>query len=231
MINIQMVNFKSSLRNIFSTLIFSLFLVQVPAQSLIEKAFVSMPNEYYLSLSKDMRKDMLLNYLMDTSSVKKNLFKGESSIEILDPAKDFIRIKNSNQGTLELKLLRANDSIIYIALNFTACAPVCDSHLSFYAANWQLLKQSLLKTPTTTDYLDLDIIKNEGLNPNEVALLFDFALIENHFIDNGNHVEMLLNCEKNMDPDNYSRLKKYLKGNKILYTWKNGLYEKTSCYW
>lgn len=222
---------QTILRNTSLILLLSLAGAQVNAQSLIERAFVSMPDEFYLSLSKGMRKEMVIDYIRDSSSVKKNIFKGESSIQTIDTLNSFIRIKNSEQGTVELKLLHTNDSVIVIALNFTACAPVCDSHLGFFAANWQLLKEPLITTPIINDFLDLDIIKKEGLEANSIAEKFDLTLIEYRFIQNGNDVEATLNCEKLMEAENYNRLKKYLKGNKLKYSWSKGMYEKTACYW
>lgn len=224
-----MKNSKAFLRHIL-LLAFCISSNLIFAQSLVERAFVSMPEEFYLSLSKDMRKDMIINYLRDTSSVKKNIFKGESAIKEIDTTNNYMRIKNSEQATVEIKLLHANDSVIYIAVNFTACAPVCDSHLGFFAANWQLLKEPLMKMATIQDFLDEEKIKKENLKLEEIADKFDMALISYKFIDNGEDVEAVLNSEKLMDSDNYKRLKPYLKGDKIKYTWKKNKYEKTACY-
>lgn len=200
------------------------------AQSLIEKAFVSMPDEYYLSLSKDTRKEMLAAYQKDTNYQAQNKFKGKSSIIAIDPENDYMAIKNSDQAFIELKLLHGKDSTINIAVNFTACGPLCDSHIGFFASNWQLLKAPLLPSPTILDFLDIDKIKKAGKDPNTIAEQFDIILIQSRFLNHTNNIESELNSDKLMDKEVAERLLPFLKGKKLLFTWKNGIYEKTACY-
>jgi hypothetical protein len=225
--NKQHRSIKTSLIGILLILICSV----TSAQSLIEKAFMNMPDEYYMSLSKDMRKEMLLNYLRDSISVQKNVFKGSSKIIKLDTTNSYIQIKNSDVATVEIKLLRKNDSIFYVAVNFTTCGSVCDSHIGFFGVNWQLLKSPLLPKITIADFLDLDKIKKDGKNADTVGSQFDLIFIQNSFINNENDIEVTLNTERYMDSDNWKRLKNYLKGTKLKYSWKNGIYEQTACYW
>lgn len=211
-------------------ILISAFSTLTSAESLIEKAFVKMPDEYYLSLSTDARREMVYNYKQDATSTQKNKFKGQSSILKLDSLHNFISIQNSSEGTVQMKLLPKNDTIAYIAVIFTACGPVCDSHVGFFAPNWQLLNFPLMPSVSIADFLDMDKIKNDRKDPNEIAEKFDIIFIQSTFVDDQNNIEVRLNTEKFMDKDNFDKLKQYLKGNTLLYTWKNGTFEKTTCY-
>ncbi|MDR3705013.1 MAG: DUF3256 family protein [Paludibacteraceae bacterium] len=217
-------------KSIFIFFLASILSSTMSAESLIEKAFIKMPDEYYLSLSSEMRRNMVNDYKKDSAATQKNRFKGQSSILKIDSLHSFISIQNSKNGKVDMKLLRKNDSIIYIAVVFTACAPVCDSHVGFFAANWQLLNFPLMPSVSIKDFLDMDKIKSEGKDPDAIAQRFDVTFMQSAFVKNEDNIEVSLNSEKFADKDNFEKIKPYLKGNKLLYTWKNGTFEKTSCY-
>ena len=80
------------------------------------------------------------------------------------------------------------------------------------------------------DFFDMDKIKSEGKDPDAIANDFDIIFLQSAFVKNENNIEVSLNSEKFADKDNFEKLKPYLKGNRLLYTWKNGTFEKTTCY-
>jgi len=217
-------------KSIFIFFLISILSSTISAESLIEKAFIRMPDEYYLSLSSEMRRNMVNDYKKDSTVTQQNKFKGQSSILKIDSVHGFISIQNSKNGRIDMKLLKKNDSIIYIAVIFTACGPVCDSHVGFFAANWQLLNFPLMPSVSIKDFFDMDKIKSEGKDPDAIANDFDIIFLQSAFVKNENNIEVSLNSEKFADKDNFEKLKPYLKGNRLLYTWKNGTFEKTTCY-
>ncbi len=208
-------------------IIFNILLIpflQLSARSLVEKAFVKMPDEYYLSLTTEMRSNMLDEYKKDTAYLQQNRFRGKSQILKLDSINDFISIQNSEKGKVDIKVLRDNtDFPIYIAVIFTACAPICDSHIGFYDAIWQFLPNSLLPTISINDFLDVDKIKNEGKKSEDIADQIGMAFVQYSFV--GNNIEIMLQAEKSLEADNYKRLKPYFKKEKLTFVWKNGGYE------
>jgi len=207
-------------------------LFSLSAQS-VEKAFVNMPDEYYLSLPTAQRKEMVKAYKKDTTAISKNRFRGQSSILLIDSINQFMSIQNTINSKVALKILKNGtpNASIYYALIFTACAPVCDSHIGFYNADWSFLKNSLLPKITILDFLDTDKIQADGKKVESVAEQFDIVFIQTHFVDNGSNIEATLNSEKFMDKDSFTRLRTYLKGDKILFTWENTTFKKTNCHW
>ncbi|MDR1680139.1 MAG: DUF3256 family protein [Prevotellaceae bacterium] len=203
----------------------------VEAQSPIEKMFVSMPDAYYLSLSSEMRNKMLSAYISDSTSTMKNRFRGESSIQLLDREQQLVVVKNSAQGTVEIKALQRNDSIVQIAVIFTACAPACDSHIGFFGSNWQILAHTLMPSPAITDFLNTEKILADGKQVNDIVERFDIIFLQATFAGQGNNIEVTLNSKKFLEKEQYEALKPYLKGSKLLYEWRNNAFEKSSCYW
>ncbi len=205
------------------TLLFSANLA-VDAQTLVERAFLSMPDEYYLSLSHKKRREMLDAFRTDTAAMVQNRFGGQSRILQLDEANNFLSVQNSKSGTVQLKVLTTNDSTAYVALVFTACAPVCDAHIGFYDSSWQLLRTSLLQAVSINDFLDEEKIKADGKNLQTVVEQFDIIFLQYDFI--GNDIQTKLNSKHFMEADNYKQLQPYLRSETVLFKWKNGKYAK-----
>lgn len=213
-------------------LLLSSFFANIVFSQNIEQAFTSMPDEYYLSLPSAQRKEMVKAFKTDTIHTRKNKFRGESSILVLDSLNHFMSIKNSENATVHLKILsNPLTTTSYYALIFTACAPVCDSHIGFYNNNWQFLQQSLLPKITINDFLDTVKIVTEGKQIEKIAEQFDLVFIETNFLENKNNIVATLNSGSYLDKDSYERLKKYLKGDKVLFTWENTIFKKSICYW
>ncbi len=209
------------------------------AQDIVD-AFISMPNEYYLSLPSAQREELVKAYNEaqthkgdSISTERKNKFRGKSSITLIDTVHQKISVKNSNNGKVDLKVLSSelSNDVKYYALIFTACAPICNSHIGFYNSNWKLLNFEIQSTTTIFDFLDIDKIKADNKDVKIIAEKFDIVFIEIQFVENENSIKTTLNSGNYLDKENYEKLKSYLKGDKILYTWKNDKYIIDKCYW
>lgn len=209
------------------------------AQNIVN-AFIQMPNEYYLSLPTNQRNE-LVNAFNDSvasnsdtiSAERKNRFRGNSSITEIDTINQFIAVKNSINGKVELKILpsQVTSGVSYFALIFTACAPICDSHIGFYDTNWHFIRNISLPKAKIIDFLDTDKIKADNKTTTEMAKKFDIIFIEIHFANKGNDIEAILNSAQFLDQENYEKIKPYLKGDKILYKWEKDAFVKNTCYW
>jgi hypothetical protein len=208
-----------------------LFPIYLQAQR-VEDAFVSMPDEYYLSLPTAQRKEMVRAFKQDSVHSRKNLFRGNSEITSIDSVNQYMSISNSPSARVELKVLPGKPGYpSYFALVFTACAKICDSNIGFYSTNWSFLKNSLLPKVSIYDFLDTEKIEADGKKTAEVAEQFDIVFLETRFVQNGNNIEVTLNSEKFLDKESYQLLKKYLKGNCLLFKWNFDIYVKDNCYW
>ncbi len=218
-------------KHIFFSVFFCAITTVSFAQSAVEKAFVSMPNEFYLSMGNENRANLIEDYKNDSTSKRKNRFMGTSHILQLSPENNFMAIQNSQSGKVELKVLEKNDTAKFYALIFTVCGPICDSHVGFYGSGWNLLEKSLMPSPNIKDYLDLAKINADKENTDSIAKKFDITFIQSSFLNQSSDIECTLNSWKFLDEKNFERIKKYLKGDKILYKWNNGFYRKGDCYW
>ncbi len=183
-----------------------------------------MPDAYYLTLTQNMRSKLLEAYKTDNNATQKNRFKGQSSINCIDSINDFLSVQNSPNGKADFKILREQNIPAYLVVIFTVCAPLCDSHIGFYNAEWQLLPNSLLPNISITDFLDLDKIKSEEKTADEIAESIGMTFYQYTFVDNGNDISIRLQADKSLEAENYSRLKPYLKTEKLLFKWNNGIY-------
>lgn len=216
---------------IISFIVFSLSLM-LSAQQVVD-AFTSMKDEYYLSLPSAQRKEMVNAYYTDSVTARKNKFRGVSSITVIDTINQFISVQNSKNARVDLKVLQSQitNSVYYYALVFTACAPICDSYIGFYDTNWAFIKGTFMPKVKITNFFDTEKIIADGKTVSSIAEHFDIVFVELRFLDNGNNIEAVLNSGKYLDKENYTKLKKYLKGDKILYDWKNDTFVINKCYW
>lgn len=187
--------------------------------SMVEKAFISMPNEFYLLLTKEKRTLLLTEYKSDTAVAVKNLFGGYSQLNTVDSVANFISVRDTKQSQLDFKVVQKNDSTFYMVLIFTTCAPVCDSYVNFFDSKWNLLQKSLLAPVTIVDFLDVEKIKEDGLTEAIVSERFGAAFIKMEFEKGTDTLLVSLQSEKFMDKENYDRLKKYLINETLTYIW------------
>lgn len=224
------------MRNIKTFLILLGLYVMVPiaAQtqlSPVERAFIAMPDEYHLPLSTNGRKSLLSTYYADTTSSYRNRFGGQSKITFIDAKRHFLRVKNSDEGIVELQLLTKNDSVDAIALAFTTCAPLCDSHIGFFAPDWTLLSYPLTPNINVDCYIDLDAIKKANKTKTEIADQVDLAFLQSTFHTTDNQLQITLHLQKSVEEDTYKRLRPFFKGNQLHLKWNGDKYVITACDW
>jgi uncharacterized protein YxeA len=200
------------------------FSTSIFASSPIEKAFVAMPDAYYLTLTQNMRSKLLEASKNDNNATLKNRFRGESSINCIDSINDFLSVQNSPNGKADFKILREQNIPTYLVVIFTACAPLCDSHIGFYNAEWDFLPNSLLPDISIKNFLDVDKIKSDGKTTDEITQAIGMTFYQYAFVDNGNDISISLQVDKSLESDNYARIKAYLKTEKLLFKWVNGVY-------
>lgn len=206
------------------------FVQNVAAQSLsleqisktvsnVEKAFVTMPDDFYLNLTQEMRVLMVDRMRKGEEPKVKNKFGGESRIDSIDQQNSWIRIKNSENGVVEIKVLEREGRPAAIFLIFTACAPACSSHTGVFTLDWRLMPAPLFSTISLTDFLDFDKIKADGKNTDYVTSLVDLQLVEFSFADDHKTLKAKLNSEKELSQEDIEKVKPYIKTRQITFVW------------
>ena len=186
----------------------------------VEKAFVSMPDNYYMTLTQDMRIIMLNRMRNGEDPVVMNKFRGESRIDTLDQKNGWIKIKNSESGYVEIKMLNdQNGKVSNIFLIATACGPNCSSHAGVFTLDWRLLPQSVVPSITVNDFLDMDKMRQDGTT-DRVKAIMGLHLLQLTFEgEDHNVMRAIFNSEKELDEESMKIVKPYIVTNSIDYTW------------
>lgn len=119
-------------------LLFSLFIFfaadsYLSAQSM-RALFVSMPDSIMPLLTKNNREDCIDFIDAGMQAVVTNRL--DSKSELLQFTPNFLHLRTSEAGTMQLKILPTADDTLVCVIN-TICAEACDSRIAFYTRKWQ----------------------------------------------------------------------------------------------
>lgn len=185
--------------------------------------FVNMPDSLSPLLTKVNREDCIDFLESKMKAQVENRF-GKKS-EMTDLSKDYIRMQMSSQSTWQMKVLALNDSTNVICTVSTACAPACDSSISFYTDDWKPLTASLfitlpvmgdfLNTPDSADVYEFDEARRSA----------DMLLMKADFNKENTELTVTLTTPDYMSKETAEKLKPFLR-RPIVYHWKNGAFVK-----
>ena len=119
----------------------------------VRSSFVNMPDSLSTLLTKVNREDFIDFLDSNMKAEVNNLLGGKSEMTKLTA--DFLEVKMTEQSTYQMKVLTKVDGIQVLCTVSTVCGPVCDSHIDFYATDWQPLSLAnyLPQLPVLADFL------------------------------------------------------------------------------
>jgi hypothetical protein len=211
-------------------LLFFIFSFVIYANA-IDRIFVKMPDEYYMFQGKESRAGLLKAYINKDTLGVKNRFGGKSYMLALDIPNDFLRVRNTQISTLEMKLWHTQTGKEIVGVNITTCIPMCDSNVGFFGENWQYLKDAVLPRIGIIDFLNVERIHAEGKKLEDIVAAFDLVYFQYVFPQEGTDIVVKLIVDKSLDADNKSPLLSYLKGKELTLVWKNDVFEKGVMSW
>lgn len=207
---------------IFFFLISVLSLTSLQAQE-AKTLFINMPDSLSPLLTKVNREDCI-DFLGSNMKAQVDNRFGKKS-EMTELGKDYIRMQMSPQTTWQMKMLALNDSTNVICTVSTACAPACDSSLSFYTTDWKPLAASefitlpvmndFLNTPDSTAIYEFDEARRSA----------DILLMKANFNKENNELTISLTTPEYMSKETAEKLKPFLR-RPIVYHWKEGAFTK-----
>lgn len=131
---------KKNLQQKNNWLIISLLLI---SQSLfsqsLEELYVKMPDILNPTLSSQNRLELLEYHKAHQSDSTVNRFGNQAYLLVMDTLNERIVVKNTPNSTFEMKINYLKDSIPYIGVIRTVCAPVCQSTIEFYDTAWNVI--------------------------------------------------------------------------------------------
>lgn len=181
----------------------------IPSRNNIETTFVENVDFYNLTLNQEQRQT-LINAFKKGDSLSSGLEK--TKIVGLNEDRQWLRLKTSDHGTIEIKNLEADDGTTTTLLIFTACAPSCNSNV--YAMNYASKEPAALKVVRcdVTDFLD-----RESPDYAAATSLIDLPLIEWTFLNGSDTLRAHLSALEEMDEETLKLVKKALSHSDLYY--------------
>lgn len=117
------------------------------------KALFNTAPESLLPLLTAVNKADFIDFLDSNMQAKVKNRLGTTS-QMTDLTEDYVRIQMTENSVWEMKRFSTADSTNVICVVSTACAPVCDSAVRFFSADWKELPASqFLQKPDLTAFL------------------------------------------------------------------------------
>lgn len=199
---------------IFSLIIFCVF--NVWGQD-FNAVFVKMPGSVIYGLTAD-DKNKLISNPQDTAVVITNNDLYED-IRRLAISADYIAIKTSDVGTVQIKLLPLVNNSEIICVVKTVCKNICDSRIDFYTSDWEPIENNaLFPVPQIEWFIRPDADRNSDKFKNAVSAL-DINPVKLELSPKGYVIKAALDIEGYLGKESYKELKPFLINESRSFTW------------
>ncbi len=199
------------------TTIFLLLLSMSITGQTIADLFRSMPSELLPGVS-EANKTMLL---VDSGKTSVPYALGE--IGKIAQSNDFVHIRTSDAGDLQLKVLPLSSDSLIISVIQTVCAGVCDSRIFFFTTNWEELDQELF-LPVLSKEIFFNSSKKDSDNYKYAVSLPDIFPISARFGKTGTDLTLELHYRERLTDDQIVEITPFLVGDTLLVKWENGTF-------
>ena len=203
---------KEKLISVILAVLFSQSYVEA---SLIERVFTNMPDEYYLFQSSEQRSELLKSHKRNDTTGVRNRFGGKSYILDLHEENEFLRIRNTNISTLEMKIWTMNSGEPILGVNIITCSSACDSDIAFFNHKWEHVNK-LFPSLQLTDFLNWTQLFNDNKSIDEILAAFDIVFFHYSFSKTSTDIEAELHLDKNKSEEEIAQLMPYLNTKLIL---------------
>jgi len=197
------------------TTIFLLLLSMTATGQTIADLFRSMPSELLPGVS-EANKTMLL---VDSGKTSVPYALGE--IGKIAQSNDFVHIRTSDAGDLQLKVLPLSSDSLIVSVIQTVCAGVCDSRIYFFTTNWEELDQELF-LPVLSSEIFFNSSKKDSDNYKYAVSLPDIFPISARFGKTGTDLTLELHYRERLTDDQIVEITPFLVGDTLLVKWENG---------
>ncbi len=213
------------MKKILSALFILLPLISTKAQD-IAALVVTMPDNMTIGVTVDQKKELAV---AETDSIEKKVFVINAvgdSIERLAYSDDYISLKTSDAGTLQIKLLPLVNNTNIVGVITTVCGDLCDSRIDFYTTSWQPLdKSTLFPTINKDSFLKKDIDRNSVDYVNASAPV-DMTPVTYNFSEKDKNITVEYQLENYLAADDYKAIQPYLNTEPKIFEWNKFAYKK-----
>lgn len=197
------------------TTMFLLLLSMSITGQTIADLFRTMPSELLPGVS-EANKTMLL---VDSGKTSVPYALGE--IGKIAQSNDFVHIRTSDAGDLQLKVLPLSSDSLIVSVIQTVCAGVCDSRIFFFTTNWEELDQELF-LPVLSKEIFFNSSKKDSDNYKYAVSLPDIFPISARFGKTGTDLTLELHYRERLTDDQTEEIKPFLVSDTLLFEWENG---------
>lgn len=180
----------------------------------IDDVFKTMPNSILPGLSEGNR----TMFLVDTGKTVIPYPLGE--IEKLAYSPNFLKMKTSEIGTTQIKLLPLINDTQIICVIKTVCGNACDSNIKFYSTDWKELDANTL-LPRISAESFLDESKKDTDNYKFAVSLPDIYPISAEFENGSNTLILKLDFKKYLSNEQLAEIKPFIKSETLTLNWNN----------
>ena len=213
------------MKKILSALFILLPLISTKAQD-IAALVVTMPDNMTIGVTVDQKKELAV---AETDSIEKKVFVINAvgdSIERLAYSDDYISLKTSDAGTLQIKLLPLVNNTNIVGVITTVCGDLCDSRIDFYTTSWQPLgKSTLFPTINKDSFLKKDIDRNSVDYVNASAPV-DLTPVTYNFSEKDKNITVEYQLENYLAADDYKAIQPYLNTEPKIFEWNKFAYKE-----
>lgn len=209
---------------LFILLLFSPF-VGINAQDMAALV-VTMPDNMIIGTTLEQKKELAVS---ESDSIEKKVYIINSvgdSIERLSYTDDYIALKTSDAGTLQIKLLPLVNNTNIIGVITTVCGQICDSRIDFYTTSWQPLdKSTLFPEIDKSLFFKQDVDKNTLDYKNAMASV-DMTPVKLSFSEKDKNITAEYQLQSYLSPDEYKALEPYLLMQPKTFVWDKFAYKQ-----
>lgn len=182
--------------------------------------FVAMPDSVVPLLTKVNREDFIDFLASNMKAEVKNRFGKPSELKKLSD--DYLLLQTTERSAMEMKLLPVNDSVKVICVVNTVCAPVCDSEIRFYNAQWQELAQrDFIQLPSADAfYLPVDTLIDKAFPA--MRKKADMELVKAALAEDKPVITFYYTTPEYLAKGEREKLAPYIKKEPMVYEWKDG---------
>ena len=172
-----------------------------------------------LQIEPNRRKDMIDFFQHGQKGGITNALGGNSEITAMSDK--YMSVSLSDVSKMEICVL-SKDTADIIAVVRTVCAPACDSRISFYDEQWQLLDtKDFLQLPVNADFF----VAQEVSGRDEALGMVDMMLAEYRFSPDNDVLTVDCTIKDYLPDEIYKQIAPFLKKEALQYYWNGKRYE------
>lgn len=133
---------------------------------------------------------------------------------------DYLKLKTSDVGTIQLKLLPITADSSIVCVIRTVCASACDSHITFFTTEWEDLKSNDF-LPVISKEIFFDSSQKNSDKYKYAVSLPDISPISAEFVRGQKDLTLKFDVETYLSSEVFEEIKPLLKSESVILKWNN----------